>query len=260
MLPNLLGGLTGSDLVQVAHVGVYTLKHLGYTDLARDVARLAVAEARELGAPEWIGIAEFVRILAMPPEMAGAPIRLAQRVADEIQPHLGDRQVRQAYGMLHLYAAQRAAVDRQRDTALDHLREAREAAESLGEPENLGLARFAFGPTNVGFWSVSVRLELGEPQLALEAADNLAPGRIPLANRQAPFYADVATALAESGRDQEAIAAFLRAEAVGPQWVRLRPTIRDTVGSIIRRTKRNAVSPQMRHAARALRLPDLVAD
>ena len=77
----------------------------------------------------------------------------------------------------------------------------------------------------------------------------VAPGRIPLANRQALFYADMATALAEVGRDDEAIAMFLRSEAVGPQWFRLRPTVRDTISSILRRTRRNAVSKQMRQAA-----------
>lgn len=259
-LPNLLGGLRGGDLVQVAHIGVYTLKHLGYPDLARDAARLAVSEARELGDPAWIGIAEFIRVLAMPPEMPGAPTRLAQRVADEIQPRIGDVQVRQAYGMLHLHAALRAAVDRKADAARNHLREASEAANSLGEPEGLGLARFAFGPTNVGFWSVAVQMELGEPRLALEVAEMVAPGRIPLANRQAPYYADVATALAGVGRDDEAIAAFLRAEAVGPQWFRLRPTVRDTIGAILRRTRRNAISKQMRHAAVAANLHHLVKD
>lgn len=260
MLPNLLGGLHGGDLVQVAHVGVYTLKHLGYADLARDAARLAVSEARELGDPAWIGIGEFVRILAMPPEMPGAPTRLAERVADEIQPHIGDPLVRQAYGMLHLHAALRAAVDRRPDVARDHLGEAREAADSLGEPEDLGLARFVFGPTNVGFWTVSIQLELGEPRLAIEASEKVAPGRIPLANRQAPYYADVATALAEVGRSDEAIASFLSSEAAGPQWFRLRPTVRDTIGSIIRRTRRNAVTKQMRHAAVAANLQQLVKD
>jgi transcriptional regulator with XRE-family HTH domain len=260
-LPNMLGGLRGADLVQVAHVGVYTLKHLGYPDLARDAARLAVAEARELGNPAWIGIAEFSRVLAMPPEMPGAPARLAQRVADEIQPHIGDPEVRQAYGMLHLHAALRAAVDHRGDQAHEHLREAGAAAESLGEPgPDLGLARFAFGPTNVGFWTVATELELGEPRRALEAADDVAPGRLPIANRQAPFFADVATAMAQVGRDQEAIATFLRAEATGPQWFRLRPTVRDTIGSIIRRAKRNSLTRQMRSAATAANLASLIKD
>lgn len=257
-LPSMLGGLRGADLVQVAHVATYTLKHLGYPDLARDAARLAVQEARALGRPEWIGIAEFIRILAMPPEMPGAPAQLAARVADEIQPHIGDPQVRQAYGMLHLHAALRAAVDRRGDVAHTHLAEAREVAESLGEPEDLGLARFGFGPTNVGFWTASVENELGEPEKAIEASELIAPGRLPIANRLAPFYADVAGAMAQIGRDHEAIAMLLRSEAAGPQWFRLRPTIKDSVGSIIRRTRRNAVTKPMRHAAVAVGLSDLV--
>ncbi|WP_250006446.1 hypothetical protein [Actinoplanes sp. M2I2] len=101
-------------------------------------------------------------------------------------------------------------------------------------------------------------MELGEPHHAIETAQLVAPGRIPLANRQAPYYADVATALAEVGRDDEAIAAFLRAESVGPQWFRLRPTVRDSIGAILRRTSRNAVSKQMRHAAVAANLRELL--
>lgn len=66
---------------------------------------------------------------------------------------------------------------------------------------------------------------------------------------------DVATAFAQVGRDDEAIAMFLRAEAVGPQWFRLRPTVRATVGSIIRRARRSAVTKQMRGAAAAVNLP-----
>jgi len=260
MLPDLLGGVRGPDLVQVAHVASYTLRDLGYPDLGRDATRLALTEAREIGRPEWIGIAEWMRILSMPPEMPGAPARLALRIADEIQPHIGDPQVRQAYGMLHLTAGLRSAVARDRDTALDHLAEAREAAGSLGEPVDLGLARLAFGPTNVGFWTVAVYLELDEPELALEAAAELTPERVPLASRQGPFHADVATALAAVGRDDEAIATFLRSEAAGPQWFRLRPTVRDTIGTIIRRTRRNALSKQMRHAVVAANLHQLVKD
>jgi len=179
MLPDLLGGVRGPDLIQIAHVASYTLRDLGYPDLGRDAARLALTEARETGRPEWIGIAEWMRILSMPPEMPGAPARRALRIADEIQPHIGDPQVRQAYGMLHLTAGLRSAVARDRDTALDHLAEARDAADSLGEPVDLGLARMAFGPTNVGFWTVAIRLELDEPEPALEAAAALTPTACP---------------------------------------------------------------------------------
>lgn len=252
MLPGLLGGLTGPDLIQVSHVAVFTLKHLGYPDLGRDAARLAVAAARELDDPAWTGAAEFIRILSMPPELPRVPEARAQLAADAVQPHIGDPRARQAYGMLHLYAALRAAVDRRPADALDHLREAQEAADSLGELPDLGLARFAFGPTNVEIWRLAVQLELGETGVAVERAAPVHPERIPLAIRQAPFYLDLGQALASQRRDDEAIAAFLRAEAVAPQFVRLQPRARDTVAAVVRRTRRNAVSRPMRRAAAAV--------
>ncbi|WP_326560402.1 helix-turn-helix domain-containing protein [Micromonospora sp. NBC_01796] len=256
MLPSLLGGLTGPDLIQVSHVAVFTLKHLGYPDLGRDAARLAVLEAQNLGDPAWIGAAEFIRILSMPPELPRVPEQRAQLTADAIQPQIGNPEVRQAYGMLHLYASLRAAVDRKAADAMDHLREAQDVADSLGEPDELGLARFAFGPTNVDIWRLAVLLELGETGPAIEHAASVTPERIPLAIRQAPFYLDLTQALASRRRDDEAVAMFLRAEAIAPQYVRLSPTVRDTIAVITRRTRKNAISKPLRRAAVAVGLGD----
>lgn len=249
MLPGLIAGLSGSDLVLACHVATFTLRYLGYSDLSRDAARLGVAAARDLEAPAWIGIAEINRIFSLPPELPALPAALARRVADEIQPHNGDPEVRQAYGSLHLHAALRSAVDRRADDAMGHLREAQEAADSLGEPPNLGLARLAFGPTNLGIWRLTIQQELGETGRAIEDAARVVPERIPLATRQAPFYLDLANALASQRRDEEAVAAFLRAEAVAPQFVRLRPHARNMIAVIARRTRKNAVSKQLRRAA-----------
>ena len=69
LLPGLLRGLNGPDLVQACHVATFTLKHLGYPDLSRDAARLGVTAARQLDDPAWVGIAEFIRVLSLPPEI-----------------------------------------------------------------------------------------------------------------------------------------------------------------------------------------------
>src|SRR5262249_49575161 len=105
-----------------------------------------------------------------------------------------------------------------------------------------------FGPTNVGMWRLATQLELGETELAIKQAGAVVPERIPLAHRQAPFYLDKAHALASKRRDEEAVAAFLRAETIAPQYVRLRPTARDTIGVILRRTRKNAVNEPLRRA------------
>lgn len=254
MLPGLLSGLAGPNLVQVCHVATFTLKHLGYPDLGRDAARLGVAEARRLDDPACIGVAEFNRVLSLPAELPGVSAALAQRAADEIQPHNGDIRVRQIYGMLHLHAALRSAVDQRAVSAMNHLREAQEVADSMGEPDHLGFAHMAFGPTNVGMWRLATQLELGEMELGIEQAAAVVPERIPLAHRQAPFYLDLGRALASKRRDEEAIAAFLRAEAVAPHYVRLRPTARDVIAAILRRTRKSAISKPLRRAARIVGL------
>jgi uncharacterized membrane protein YccC len=116
----------------------------------------------------------------------------------------------------------------------------------------------AFGPTNIGIWRLAIHLELGETGQAIEDAASVVPERIPFAERQAFFYLDLAQALVSLRRDDEAIAAFLRAEALTPQFVRLRPTARDTVAAIVRRTRRNAVGKPLRRAAEAVGLYGLI--
>lgn len=256
LMPGMITGTVGVTFIKVAYEGMAVLRHLGYRDLAREGVRLAAQEAHRLGSPAWTGVTAYMRGQAMPPEIAGIPTRIASAAADKIQPHAGDAGARQVYGMLHLQAALRAAVDLDPATAHSHLAEARDAARSLGEPDGFGLARMAFGPTNVAMWTTAVELELGEPGRAVETAEGTTAELIPLASRRAPFYADKMAALAAVGRDDEAIHAFLQAESAGPQWVRLRPAVRDTVSSVIRRRRRGRVTPGMRRAARAVGLPD----
>jgi transcriptional regulator with XRE-family HTH domain len=255
MLPPLLGAAAGPDLVQTCLVATFTLKHLGYDDLSRDAARLSLLTACDLEDPVWIGVAEVNRLIGFPLELPTAPT-LARRAADEIQPQAGQAAVRQAYGMLHLHAAIRAAVAADQGSAMDHLDEARDAADSLGEPADLGLAGLAFGPTNVGIWRTAVLAELGDMEQAVAVGEQVEPRRVRARNRQAAFWVDRGRALAAVRRDNEAISAFLSAESVCPQWVRLRRNARDTIGVILRRTRRNAVSKPMRRAAAMVGLHD----
>lgn len=250
LLPGLITSATGVDLIKTCHATMSTCRHLGYLDLARDATRLGLATARELADPAWIGVAEYLRVHSLPHELTGV-VDLASRAADQIQPHIGDPNARQAYGMLHLSAALRSAIEKQRDAAMDHLREAGSVAESLGDPsDGLGLGRLAFGPTNVAIWRLTVQCELGEVGKAVADAATIRPERLLVANRPAWFYLDLARAYAHSGRnDDKAVAAFLRAESITPQFVRLQPVMRDTIAVIVRRTRRRAVSAPLRHAA-----------
>lgn len=255
MLPGLLAGCTGPDLVRVGYAAMFHLRYTGYGDLAREVAALALADAQQRDDPTWLAVAEFVRANALPAETADLAGELARQAADAVQPHAGLPQARQAYGMLHLTAALRAAAAGRGGDAQAHLAEAAGEADTLGEPDGTGVCSLGFGPTNVGIWRLAVLTELGDPDEAAGRASEVEPERSTLPNRQAVYWLDYGRALAGLGRDSEAIAAFLRAETVCPQFVRLRPTVRDTVAVILRRTRARAVSPPLRRAAEMVGLP-----
>jgi len=258
MLPGLLASATGAEMVQVASVAAGVLSYAGYEDLAREATRLGVRAAQDTGDPAWQGTADLNYLWALPVETRVTPM-LAARAADAIQPYIGEPRTRRAYGMLHLQTALSSAVAKMSDAALAHLDEADEAARSLGEPEDWDdLAQSCFGPTNVGIFRLAVLLELGDTGRAIEESAAIAPNRIPLLFKQVFFHLDMMALLAGAGRDNEAVTAFLNAEAVCPQFVRLRPTARDTVAVILNRTRRRSVTGPLRRAAEAVGLHDLL--
>lgn len=234
---------------------MFLLKGHGYPDLARDAARLGVAEARRLGDPALIGIAEFTRANALPVEASGLASQTASAAAEELQPRAADTQTRQAYGMLHLAAALREATARRNDAARAHVEEAIAEAASLGEPDRLGVSMLVFGPTNAGVWQMTVAAELGDPDEVLRVADTLAPERLPIPQRRANYHAHRGRALAAvGGHDEEAILSFLRAEEITPQWIRLQLPVRDAMSAILARTRRGAVSQPLRRLAEVFNL------
>jgi transcriptional regulator with XRE-family HTH domain len=252
MLPGLIGSCSGPDLVRAGLVTMWHLHYGGYGDLSRAVAYLALDAAREVDTPVWLGVGEYVRASSLPPEVAGLAARLAGDAARDLQKSVGDPQVRQVYGMLHLTAALRAAVAGDSTAAESHLAEARSEADSLGEPaDGRGLCGLGFGPTNVGIWRVAVTLELGDKDAAIAAAESVDPRRTPVPTRQAAYWIELGRALAAVGRDEDAVAALMRAEEICPQWVRMRPTVRDTVRVALYRIRRRALSAApLRRAAR----------
>lgn len=249
MVPGLLAGATGGELVQVATVAESVLRHLGYIDLAREAGRLAVLGAEQADDPAWLGTAERRRVACFPPESAAGPV-LARRAADKIQPRCADERTRRAYGMLHLEAALRSATLGREDDARDHLQEAERVAATVPEPSDWDdLAQHCFGPTNVAMWRATILAELGNPQEATRAAESVNPDVIPFRHRRAAWWVDRMTMAAAARRDSDAVTAFLRAESEAPQYVRIRPIARDTIRVIWRRTRQAAVPPPLRRAA-----------
>lgn len=249
MLPFLLATASGADLVKTCYAAMYHLRRVGYEDLARDVATLGLDEAQRDGAPTWIGLANYVYAASLPAETADVALLTAARAAEDIQHALADTLTRQAYGMLHLTAALRAASDHRSATARSHLDEAHKQAASLGEPLDHGLCGLTFGPINVLLWKIAILQELGEPDQAIAVADGLDPRRIGQKQRRAAYWRDLGHSLTTTGADDRAIVAFHNAEQLAPQPFRLMPEVRDSIEVLGRRARRRATGKPLARLA-----------
>jgi len=238
-------------LTLTTYTAAFVLKYLGFVDLSLAAAERCHDAARELGAPEWVGLAEYSRLHMLPPESRDVGRQLASATTDLLARELTSPDVLQAYGMLHLTTAWTEALAGDVDAAGSHLDEAEEIAGQLGpDPSDGGFAQMNFGPTNVAQWRMSLALEAGEPGRAVKLARGFQPGAINSTSRLAAFHIDFGSALAAGRRnDAEALAEFVHAERVAPQRVRLSPVVRDTVGAMLRRARADAGGDVLRGLA-----------
>jgi hypothetical protein len=241
--------VAGRALVVAVHDTATLLKSMGHIDLGYMAAeRLSEVVAR-LEEPAYMGLAAYSRLRMLPTENRALGGRLAAASLD--QPGLTTTpEACSTYGMIHLVSALADAVAGKESDAVAHLDEAAEVAESVGESERLGgFAGLNFGPANVAQWRAAIAIETGNPGRSIEISDRLAPESIRSTSRRAAFYVDRGTAFAQTHRDGEAVASFLSAEGLSPQWVRLNSTVRDTVGSMLRRSRAKAGGSQLQALA-----------
>ncbi|UQU64876.1 helix-turn-helix domain-containing protein [Couchioplanes caeruleus] len=238
-------------LALTTHNAAFVLKYLGFVDLSLAAAERCHDAARDLCAPEWVGLAEYSRLHTLPPESRAVGRKLAAATTDRLSHELTSPAVMQAYGMLHLTTAWTEALAGDLDAARSHLDEAAEVADRIGpDPIDGGFAQMNFGPTNVAQWRMSLALEAGEPGRAVELSREIHPDAILSPSRVTAFHIDVGSALAASRRnDAEALTQFIRAERVAPQRVRLSPVVRDTVGAMLRRARADAGGDTLRGLA-----------
>ncbi len=239
-------------LIVALHDVATILKAMGHVDLAYMAAERINELAATLDEPAYLGLAAYSRLRMLPTENRGLGSRLA--AASLGQPGLTSTpEARSTYGMIHLVSALADAVTDKESDALGHLREAAEVADAVGETAGTGgFGGLNFGPANVVQWRAAIAIETGNPGRAIEVSNKLAPESIRSTSRRAAFYVDRGAAFAQTGREGEAVAAFLSAEGLSPQWVRLNSTVRDTVGSMLRRSRAKAGGAQLQALAARL--------
>ncbi len=133
-------------------------------------------------------------------------------------------------------AAYTAAVDGDRHTARALIDEAADAARRLGADGN---HRFtAFGPTGVRLYQISIARVLGDSGAAIEAARQIDPTAIPLVERRARYWSDVARSFAQWGQPEQCYRALLAAERAAPDEVRFRKPMHEITTSLLRHPTR----------------------
>jgi transcriptional regulator with XRE-family HTH domain len=256
-LPRLLtdsAGYGGIPLAQSAYLASTALRHVGYRHLALQAARISVAAAQDADDPAWIGAARFAYTLGLPIEAAGISARRTDEALADLQVAAGQSpEARQMLGQVHLSAAFMATIDGHTDTGEAHLAAAEQEAGMLGDPaDGWGFNRNSFGPTNVGLWKMAVAVELGDYGRVLELAHTVRPDPLKMANRHQAYWMTVGSALAGTGKDQEALSAFIQAERAAPTTFAMNPLGHDAVVAMIRRARRRSVGNDLRSLARRI--------
>lgn len=236
-------------LMDCYHAAGVLLKNLGVRGLPTLAAFHARRVAEELEDPAWLGLAAWLRASTLGGKGRPRMLELSTQGADALQGHLDDPRALQMYGALHLNAALASAAMRHGDDAAAHLTEAGTIADRIS-PDGRGFGNLYFGPDNVGIWRLTIAVELGEPGQARELARQVNPAAVPSAARQAMFWADLGRGMAQDRTTRDdAVGALLRAEKIAPQRIRTNPFVRETVGDLMRRARREAVGRELRGMA-----------
>lgn len=243
-------------LIEAFQTATFTAKDLGYVDLACVAAMRAAELADILDDPVSRGKAATLRIHTMPATSRGQALRMAERAADAIEPHVQDDTSVCVLGMITLAAALAATVTYRYDAADHWLDEATELGTRTPDTpaDNWG----AFSATNIGVWRVALAAERGKGgramlDLAAKVDEQRLSGR---RGRHAAFLADVGRGLAREPRTwDQAIRWLRRAEDVAPHKIRNNSSVRHTVEVLLGQAASAAVSLELRGMAARMGIP-----
>lgn len=217
--------------------------------LGAPLASVIVAEhmqdaSRRLGDPLMTALAAFQRAHASTAVGAYDHARtIAERAAEALRSHADEPGGTELLGMLMLTAAYACWRQGERGDTADYLHHARQIADRTGDTMTLSLF---FGPTNISIWQISMEAQGGDAGRAVALARRTNPRALPHVQRQATYYMDTARALAQLGRNDEALQMLMEAERLAPAHVRRDPTVTGVVRDLVETRKRNAVPPDAR--------------
>lgn len=190
-------------------------------------AALLSEDATLIGAANVLRGFSLMKLGLKPRERA---LAIATSGAEELARHPTTEESAEVLGMLHLIAAYAHNAADRPGPADDRLREAAALAEYTGDGNAFDLW---FGPANVGVWQVSMAVERGEGGAVAELAAAVNRSILRPSRRTAMLMSVGRGLTRERDRHQEAVQAFLRAEALAPQRVHADPFTREAIGSLL---------------------------
>ncbi|MGH3765222.1 MAG: helix-turn-helix domain-containing protein [Pseudonocardiaceae bacterium] len=255
----LASGSSAAELLSLAvylHVQVTSMWLLDAgapVDLRREVASLARRVAREHGEGVTLGVAAFATTRQLISQ--GQP-DLAQAELDAVGLPATTPETAGLVGGLMIRHGMVAAADNRVGDAVAAMDTAADLATRFGETGENSALGFAFGPTDVGLYRMSIALEAGEPDRAVSIARTIQPQRHPFKTRQSAYWMDYGRALARAPRrGDDAVLALRRAEALFPVQVQRNPFVREVLAELLTRSHRDAVGRELRGMAYRAGLP-----
>lgn len=228
-------------LLAAAYDNARALTHqLGYTDLtailvdryewaaAQSDDPLAICVGDTMRSAELTSVGEYAAAAAI---VGGSLTRLGS-----VDLHRANPETISIWGYLHLQAALAMARAGNAVRAWEAHDEAARAANALGSDRND--YRLAFGPTNVGIWSVGLAVELCDHQRALTNAGRVRLPTNTVRVRASHHHIDLSRGWLYHGDRQQALACLLTARRIAPQYVRSHPQVRETLHALARSERR----------------------
>ncbi|MBV9013495.1 MAG: helix-turn-helix domain-containing protein [Pseudonocardiales bacterium] len=262
MLPELIGDLyasiaAGRNDAQLLRLAVelhtngtqtYLYVMRASDDLRLVAASLANDAAERLDDPVSLGVAAFgfhnVLLASGSFTLADGIVRRAG-VTPGVDVELA--------GMLALATSLTAAAGKRPADAEAALDYAADLAVRTGEGNRFFLS---FGPTNVTLWRMAAVLEAKDYERTVALAETVAPERIQASARRAGYWMSYGRALARlRGRQKQAVMALRKAELISPNEVQRHPFVREVLGELLVRSRRDALGVELRGMAYRAGLP-----
>ncbi|MGH3872685.1 MAG: helix-turn-helix domain-containing protein [Pseudonocardiaceae bacterium] len=197
------------------------------TDLRRNATTLAWTAAQESGDAALLGTATYGGVYAL---VNCGLFDLAHAALDSLMLPATTPDTVGLIGSLAITRAWVASLRQQPGDVVAPMHAAAELAQRYGEATGDDAFGFAFGPTDVGLYSMALALDSDDPDLTLSIAEGLHPERHPYSARQAAYWVDCGRALVRlPGRQHDAARAFRRAESISPHHVHRNPLVREVI-------------------------------